>query len=175
MELTVLPICAGGGRGAVLRAADRCRFHGGTHDQQDRSCHFSPCRGFRLALRRLIALHAEKGYDVTVVCLSFGERGESAKLWKHDGMTLDRVKDARRAESERDAKALGVHDLIEFDLGDYPLHLTQEDKFRLVDVIRKVQPSFMLSHSQYDPYNTDHTCMRRRWRWNATDRPGLGP
>jgi LmbE family N-acetylglucosaminyl deacetylase len=23
-------------------------------------------------------------------------------------------------------------------------------------VIRKVQPSFMLSHSQYDPYNTDH-------------------
>ena len=54
------------------------------------------------------------------------------------------------------AQALGVHDLIEFDLGDYPLHLTQEDKFRLVEVIRKVQPSFMLSHSQYDPYNTDH-------------------
>ena len=23
-------------------------------------------------------------------------------------------------------------------------------------MIRKVQPSFMLSHSQYDPYNTDH-------------------
>ena len=103
-----------------------------------------------------IALHAEKGYHVTVVRLSFGERGESAKLWKQPGMTLDAVKDARRAESEKAAKALGVHDLIEFDLGDYPLHLTQEDKFRLVDVIRKVQPSFMLSHSQYDPYNTDH-------------------
>jgi 4-oxalomesaconate hydratase len=29
-------------------------------------------------------------------------------------------------------------------------------KFRLVDVIRAVQPSFMLSHSHYDPYNTDH-------------------
>ena len=29
-----------------------------------------------------IALHAEKGYAVTVVCLSYGERGESAKLWK---------------------------------------------------------------------------------------------
>lgn len=27
-----------------------------------------------------IALHADLGYDVTVVCLSFGERGESAKL-----------------------------------------------------------------------------------------------
>ena len=27
-----------------------------------------------------IALHAEMGYDVTVACLSFGERGESARL-----------------------------------------------------------------------------------------------
>ena len=103
-----------------------------------------------------IALHAAKGHEVTVVCLSFGERGESAKLWKEPGMTLERVKAARRAESEKAAAALGVHDLIEFDLGDYPLHLTQEDKFRLVEVIRRVQPAFMLSHSQYDPYNTDH-------------------
>lgn len=103
-----------------------------------------------------IALHAEKGYQVTVVCLSFGERGESAKLWKDPGMTLERVKSARHAEAEKAAQALGVHDLIEFDLGDYPLHLSPDDKFRMVDVIRRVQPAFMLSHSQYDPYNTDH-------------------
>ncbi len=103
-----------------------------------------------------IALHAELGYQVTVVCLSFGERGKSAKLWKQAGMTLDRVKAARRAEAERAAAALGVHDLVCFDLGDYPLRLTDGDKNRLVDVIRDVQPTFMLSHSQYDPYNTDH-------------------
>lgn len=103
-----------------------------------------------------IALHADKGYEVTVVCLSFGERGESAKLWKEPGMTLGKVKSARRSEAEKAAKALGVHNLISFDLGDYPLRLTDNDKYRLVDVIRDVQPSFMLSHSQYDPYNTDH-------------------
>lgn len=103
-----------------------------------------------------IALHAEQGYKVTVICLSFGERGESAKLWKEPGMTMERVKAARRAEAEAAAKVLGVHDLICFDLGDYPLTLTQDDKFRIVDVIRKVQPAFMLSHSKYDPYNTDH-------------------
>ena len=34
-----------------------------------------------------IALHQELGYAVTVVCLSYGERGESAKLWKQEGMT----------------------------------------------------------------------------------------
>ena len=50
-----------------------------------------------------IALHAQLGYAVTVVCLSFGERGESAKLWKQQGMTLDKVKAARRAEAEQAA------------------------------------------------------------------------
>ena len=48
---------------------------------------------------------------MTVVCLSFGERGESARLWKEPGMTLAKVKAARRAESEKAAAALGVHDL----------------------------------------------------------------
>lgn len=103
-----------------------------------------------------IALHAELGYNVTVVCLSFGERGESAKLWKKPGMTLDVVKDARRKESQKAAEALGVHDLIEFDLGDYPMDFTREDRFRLVDVMRQVQPSFIMSHSKWDPYNSDH-------------------
>jgi 4-oxalomesaconate hydratase len=103
-----------------------------------------------------IALHQEKGVNVTVVCLSYGERGESAKLWKQPGMTLEGVKAARRAEAEGAAKALGVHDILFFDLGDYPLDLDRAAKDRLVDVIRAVQPAFMLSHSSYDPYNTDH-------------------
>lgn len=103
-----------------------------------------------------IAHHAALGYDVTVVCLSFGERGESAKLWKLDGMTLDKVKAARHREAENAAKALGVHDLISMDLGDYPLRLDEAAKFGLVDVMRTVQPSFIMTHSKYDPYNTDH-------------------
>ncbi|MEO3999592.1 PIG-L deacetylase family protein [Mesorhizobium sp. CAU 1732] len=103
-----------------------------------------------------IALHADKGYDVTVVCLSFGERGESAKLWKHEGMTLETVKTERRREAENAAKALGVHDIQFFDLGDYPLEMDRAAKDRLVDVMRAVQPSFMMTHSKYDPYNTDH-------------------
>ena len=103
-----------------------------------------------------IALHQQQGINVTVLCLSYGERGESAKLWKQDGMTLQQVKDARHTEAEAAAKALGVHDLITLDMGDYPLEFSRDNKMRIVDVIRDVQPSFMLSHSQYDPYNTDH-------------------
>ncbi len=102
-----------------------------------------------------IALHQQRGFDVTVACLSYGERGESARLWK-EGKSLDEVKTIRKKEAENAAKALNVHDLQFFDIGDYPLELEKEDKFKLVDLIRAVQPSFMLSHSQYDPYNTDH-------------------
>lgn len=103
-----------------------------------------------------IALHAKKGIDVTIVCLSYGERGESAKLWKNAGATLEGVKAARRKEAEAAAGALGAADIQFFDCGDYPLELDRDAKFRLVDVIRKVQPDFMLSHSMDDPYNTDH-------------------
>lgn len=103
-----------------------------------------------------IALHAARGYQVTVVCLSYGERGESAKLWKQEGMTLDKVKAARRKEAESAAKALDAHDIRFFDLGDYPLEMDRAAKDRLVDVIRKVRPQFMLTHSMDDPYNTDH-------------------
>ncbi|MCG5243378.1 PIG-L deacetylase family protein [Azospirillum doebereinerae] len=104
-----------------------------------------------------IALHQARGCDVTIVCLSYGERGESAKLWKQEGCTLDHVKTERRKEAEAAAKALNAHDIQFFDLGDYPLEVDREAKFRLVDVIRKVRPGFMMSHSHYDPYNTDHS------------------
>lgn len=103
-----------------------------------------------------IALHAAAGCAVTVVCLSFGERGESARLWKQPGMTLDRVKAARRAEAERAAAKLGVHALVCLDLGDYPLELGRAAKDRLVAIMREVAPDFMLSHSLLDPYNPDH-------------------
>ena len=63
-----------------------------------------------------IALHQRRGVDVTVVCLSFGERGESARLWK-EGKTLDEVKAIRRSEAENAAKALNVHDIQFLDLG----------------------------------------------------------
>ena len=55
-----------------------------------------------------IALHAKKGYRVKIVCLAFGERGESQFAWKQPGMTLDKVKAGRRDEAERAAAALGA-------------------------------------------------------------------
>lgn len=108
-----------------------------------------------------IALHQKRGYEVTIVCLSYGERGESANLWKQAGATLEGVKASRRREAERAAEALNAHEIAFFDLGDYPLEMDREAKDRLVDVIRRVQPSFMLTHALDDPYNTDHPTAAR--------------
>ena len=103
-----------------------------------------------------IALHAAKGFDVTVVCLSYGERGESAKLWRQPGMTLERVKAERQKEAEAAARVLNVHDIQFWDLGDYPITLSEASLFWLVDVMRTVRPAFILTHSKEDIYNHDH-------------------
>ncbi len=103
-----------------------------------------------------IALHAAKGVDVTVVCLSYGERGESAKLWRQQGMTLDTVKSERQKEAEAAAKVLGVADIQFWDLGDYPIELGREPLFRLADLFRRIHPAVVLTHSREDPYNRDH-------------------
>ncbi|WP_137391534.1 PIG-L deacetylase family protein [Rhodoligotrophos defluvii] len=102
-----------------------------------------------------IALHAERGYHVRVVCLSFGERGESAKLWRERGMTEEVVKRERRKEAEAAAAILGC-EVVFLDRGDYPLTVDRELLFTLVDHLRDLQPAFVLSHSLADPYNFDH-------------------
>lgn len=102
-----------------------------------------------------IASHVKQGWRVKVICLSYGERGESAKLWRKPGMTLEHVKVARQEEAQKAADILGAE--VEFwDIGDYPMRITDDTLFRLVDTYRELQPEFVLSHSVKDPYNFDH-------------------
>jgi 4-oxalomesaconate hydratase len=101
-----------------------------------------------------VALAAARGEPVTVVCLSYGERGESASAWRA-GKTLDEIKALRRAEAESAAAVLGAR--IEFlDAGDYPLRETDELLDRLVAIFREVNPAVVLTHALADPYNGDH-------------------
>jgi 4-oxalomesaconate hydratase len=102
-----------------------------------------------------IALHAERGWEVTVICLSFGERGESAKLWRQPEMTLEKVKDNRKQEATRAAEILGAK-IIFFDVGDYPMRVPDNVLYDLAGVCRKIRPEFVLTHSLKDPYNFDH-------------------
>ena len=102
-----------------------------------------------------IALYASRGWRVRILCLSFGERGESQGAWKEPGMTIDRVKEIRRAESERAAGLLGA-EVRFFDAGDYPLRSSDGLVDELVHEYRTCRPSIVLTHSYSDPYNPDH-------------------
>ena len=102
-----------------------------------------------------IALHARKGYAMKIVCLSYGERGESQFAWKAAGVRMEDVKAQRREEAQAAANILGA-EIEFFDAGDYPLRVTPDMLDRLVDIYREVKPDFVLTHALKDPYNFDH-------------------
>lgn len=101
-----------------------------------------------------MALYAARGYEVAVVCLAYGERGESARYWRQ-GMDLEQVKEKRHAEAVSAARVLGA-ELITFDANDYPLIETPELLDRLVKLYRQVRPNIVLTHTERDPWNRDH-------------------
>jgi len=106
-----------------------------------------------------IALTAAAGRPAKVVCLSFGERGESARAWR-EGKALEEIKAIRRGEAENAAAALGAD--VEFlDAGDYPLLETPQLVDRLVRIYREVEPAVVLTHTLADPYNGDHPAAAR--------------
>ncbi|MFI1206477.1 PIG-L deacetylase family protein [Streptomyces sp. NPDC020802] len=106
-----------------------------------------------------IALAASRGEKVTIVCLTYGERGESAKAWR-EGRSLEEIKGIRRGEAEAAAATLGA-EVVFFDAGDYPLTVTPELTDRLVGVYRNTRPDVVLTHPLDDPYNGDHPAAAR--------------
>jgi 4-oxalomesaconate hydratase len=125
-----------------------------------------------------IALYASRGWRVRILCLSFGERGESEKMWNQPGVTLEIVKAARRDEALKAAEILGA-EIRFFDMGDYPLRPTDAQITDLVNEFRETQPAVVLTHSFLDPYNPDHPeaaqlTMKARVYAQAAGYPGGG-
>src|SRR5580692_5837078 len=92
-----------------------------------------------------IALYGARGYKVRILCLSYGERGESERLWKIPGMTVERVKLDRHEESSRAAGILGA-EIRFFDMCDYPIAPTEEKIVELVNEFRENKPEIVLTH-----------------------------
>jgi 4-oxalomesaconate hydratase len=106
-----------------------------------------------------MALAAARGAAVTVLCLSYGERGESASAWRA-GKQLDEIKAIRAGEASCAATVLGAS--IEFlDAGDYPLRESAELVDAIVNCYRRVEPAVVLTHPLADPYNPDHPAAAR--------------
>lgn len=103
----------------------------------------------------VIAVATRAGGVAQVIALSYGERGESGELWKVEGQTIENVKQARHAEAEKAAAALGA-ELVALDFGDYPLEVHADRLARLVDAIRAFAPDVIVTHTDTDPFNPDH-------------------
>jgi 4-oxalomesaconate hydratase len=102
-----------------------------------------------------LALHRKLGWRVVVICLSYGERGEAAKLYVQPGMTAPRARAMRKLEAEKAAKVLGA-EIHFFDGDDYILHTNEDMLDRAVAIMRDVQVDVILTHTRDDPGNLDH-------------------
>jgi 4-oxalomesaconate hydratase len=103
-----------------------------------------------------IALYVSEGVRVHVVCLTFGERGESEDYWRRPGpKSVAEAKKVRAAEAEEAAGVLGA--TIQFmDFEDYPLEVGKERLETLARLLRQHRPDVILTHWKTDPYNVDH-------------------
>lgn len=102
-----------------------------------------------------MALHAQRGVPVHLVCLSYGENGESNSAWKGDTQR-EAVKAQRHAEAQAAAQILGVSSVDFHDLGDYPLPDSPDAVRRISETLRRTKPSVVLTHPEHDPSNLDH-------------------
>jgi 4-oxalomesaconate hydratase len=102
-----------------------------------------------------VAVAVENGGTAEVIALSYGERGESGELWKHEGQTVENVKRIRHAEAEAAAGALGASFRC-LDLGDYPLQIDPDALNEIADAIRAFAPDVLITHTDRDPFNPDH-------------------
>jgi 4-oxalomesaconate hydratase len=102
-----------------------------------------------------IATITSQGGSVTVIALSYGERGESGELWKEPNQTVENVKRIRHEEANASARTLGAVFRC-LDLGDYPLTITDTAMGQLIAIFQEVQPDIVLTHTPADPFNPDH-------------------
>ena len=74
-----------------------------------------------------IANYTKAGHAVKVICLSFGQRGESESIWQaHPTITEDEVAESRKAESQAAAQILGC-DISFIGLQDHYMELSNND------------------------------------------------
>ncbi len=102
-----------------------------------------------------IALVTSQGGSATVIALSYGERGESGELWKDPNQTVENVKRIRHEQASAAANIVGAEFRC-FDLGDYPLNISDKVMEQLVDLFREMEPHIVLTHTPIDPFNPDH-------------------
>lgn len=105
-----------------------------------------------------IARYVKAGWNVSVIVLTFGEKGESGGYWKqHPRGTLEDCRMIRLEEAKEAASVLGVGNIEFYGYSDYPLFMDEERILRLTRRILEIRPRIVLTHWIVDPLNRDHS------------------
>ncbi|WP_147539247.1 PIG-L deacetylase family protein [Anaerotruncus rubiinfantis] len=103
-----------------------------------------------------IARYIRDGWNVHIIALTYGSRGESGDYWRNTtGGTVEECSKIRHEESQAAADFLGA--AIEFyAYNDYPLTMDEERIRLLTKRILEIRPELILTHWISDPLNLDH-------------------
>lgn len=103
-----------------------------------------------------IAKYVREGHKVSVIDLTFGQKGESAEFWSQNpGVPFEECMAQRKIEALAAAKYLGV-DINFMGYSDYPLEMGADRITELALTIQNLRPDVILTHYPEDPFNEDH-------------------
>ena len=105
-----------------------------------------------IAAAGTLARYAAEGHRVTACHVANGNLG-------HEIIEAGELRLIRRGEAQAAAGQLGIR-LLTCDIGDLLVYDCREQRDKVVDVIRQVQPDVILTHSPQD-YMPDHTAVSK--------------
>jgi len=113
-----------------------------------------------LAAGGTLGKHAAAGDHVTIVCLSYGERSHAPTFWQPrsnaaDPVSIEEIQQCKKAEAEQAAAILGV-EIAFLSFGECPLEIDSTKMRQLVELVRELRPSAVVSHWTHDWANPDH-------------------
>lgn len=103
-----------------------------------------------------LAKYTRRGSRVVSVSLTYGERSESARLWRErPGITMDEVKAVRQQEADRCAALIGS-ELRILDWTDGPLSFDRTRHLALAALVQEIRPNILITHWPDEVTNPDH-------------------
>jgi bacillithiol biosynthesis deacetylase BshB2 len=108
-----------------------------------------------------IALERQDGATITYICGTLGEMGRN--MGKPTFATRESLPLIRKRELEAACQALGVTDLRMLGLRDKTVEFEDPETLsqRILDVIREVRPTFIITHYPGYAVHPDHDAMGR--------------
>jgi len=101
--------------------------------------------------------HVEKGDEVTVVTLTYGERSHAKAMLKSGRKySLKEIRKIKETEFKNAAKELGAKKAVIMGLDECPLEANKETLSVIMNLIEETRPDIILTSWIYDWLNPDH-------------------